>query len=76
VRPPRRLVRREEATVNEEADPRTLPTWVHVWDDPTVNYGRTGGMLRPPFYKRDREIAELEMHVMLSDLEYHANWGV
>ena len=43
-----------------EADPRTLPTWVGVWDDPTVNYGRAGGVLRPPFYERDREIARLE----------------
>jgi hypothetical protein len=30
----------------------------------------------PPFYERDREIADLEVWLMLSDLEHHANWGV
>ena len=59
-----------------EADPRTLLTWVRVWDEPTVNYGRAGGLLRPPFYDRDREIADLEVWLMLSDLQHHANWGV
>ena len=59
-----------------EADPRTLPTWVRVWDEPTVNFGRAGGLLRPPFYDRDREIADLEVWLMLSELEHHANWGV
>lgn len=59
-----------------DADPRTLPTWVRVWDDPTVNHGRAGGVLRPPFYERDCEIAELEVHLMVSELEFHANWGV
>ena len=49
---------------------------MRTWDDPTVNYGPTGGLLRPPFYERDREIADLEVWLMLSDLEHHANRGV
>ena len=60
----------------EEADPRSMPTWVTAWNDPTKNYGRNGGTLRTPRYKRDIAIAELEVHLMLSDLEFHANWGV
>jgi hypothetical protein len=59
-----------------DADPRTLPTWVKAWDDPTENFGRAGGCLRPSFYERDREIADLEVWMMVSELEYHANWGV
>jgi len=65
-----------ELTPMGDADPRTLPTWVRVWDEPTVNYGRAGGLLRPPFHDRDREIADLEVWLMLSDLEHYANWGV
>lgn len=59
-----------------EQDERTFPTWVVNWRYPTTNYGLTGGILYPPHYERDKEILDLEVHLMLSDLESHANWGV
>ena len=59
----------------DERDKRTFPTWVISWRDPTKNFGCAGGYLRHPHYERDREIRDLEVHMMLSELEYHANWG-
>jgi hypothetical protein len=59
-----------------DVDPHTFPTWAQVWKEPTVNYGRAGGLLRPPHHERDLETAKLEVALMLSELEHHANWGV
>jgi hypothetical protein len=51
-----------EEPKNPPADRRTLPTWVSEWDDPkwTVNYGRSGGVLKRPELDGEKFVEDIE----------------